>query len=121
MFETKGDKYLFDIEDFKNDTNTFIVFNEQKEQAEEFIHYIKDKGINVVNEDMIGLNFGDEGIVMCIGDYSGRLRIYYKEEIDWDEYEFIPYDSLIFEEEKRSKLLKMLKKLKVYFKLMIKI
>ena len=121
MFKTIGDKYLFDIEDFKNDTNIFIVFDEQQEQSEEFICYIKDKGVNIDSKDVVEHNLAYDGIVMCIGDYTGRLRVYYKEEINWDEYVLIPYDSLIFKEEKRSKLLKMLKKLKEYFKLMIKI
>lgn len=105
MFKVIGDKYLFDIEDFKNDTNIFITFNEQREEAEEFITYIKDNGIDVDSEDMVEHSLDDDGIVMCIGDHSGKLRIYYKEEIYWYEYEeFIPYDSLIFKEEKRSKL-----------------
>lgn len=104
MFKTIGDKYLFDIEDFKSDTNIFITFNGQREEAEEFIAYIKDKGVDVDSEDMVYYNFGDDRVVMCIGDHSGKLRIYYKEEIYWDEYTFIPYDSLVFKEEKRSKL-----------------
>ena len=79
MFKAKkGDKYLFDIEDFKNDTNTFIVFDEQEEQAKEFICYIKGKRINVDSEDVAEHNLAYDGIVMCIGNYTGRLRVYLK-------------------------------------------
>ena len=105
MFKAIGDKYLFDMEEFKEDVSINIVFDEQKEQAEGFIYYIKNKGVNVKGDDVFTHNLEDEGITMCIGENSGLLRIYYKEEICGGAYEkFIPYDSLIFEEEKRSKL-----------------
>ncbi len=105
MFKTIGDKYLFDMEEFKEDVTINIVFDEQKEQAEEFITYIKNKGVDIKGADVFTHNLGDEGIIMCIGENSGLLRIYHKEEICGGAYEkFIPYGSLIFEEEKRSKL-----------------
>ena len=106
MFKTIGDKYLFDMEKFKEDVSINIVFDEQKEQAEEFITYIKNKGVGIKGDDVFTHNLGDEDITMCIGENSGLLRIYYKAEICGGAYEkFIPYDSLIFEEEKRSKLI----------------
>ena len=105
MFKAIGDKYLFDMEEFKEDVTINIVFDEQKEQAEEFITYIKNKGVDIKGSDVFTHNLGDEDIIMCIGENSGLLRIYYKAEICGGAYEkFIPYDSLIFEEEKRSKL-----------------
>ena len=105
MFKTIGDKYLFNMEEFKEDASINIVFDEQKEQAEEFITYIKNKGVDIKGDDVFTHNLGDEDITMCIGENSGLLRIYYKAEICGGAYEkFIPYDSLIFEEEKRSKL-----------------
>lgn len=105
MFKAIGDKYLFDIEDFKEDVTINIVFDEQKEQAEEFITYIKNKGVDIKGDDVFTHNLGDEDITMCIGENSGLLRIYYKAEICGGAYEkFIPYDSLVFKEEKRSKL-----------------
>lgn len=105
MFKTIGDKYLFDMEEFKEDVTINIVFDEQKEQAEEFITYIKNKGVDIKGDDVFTHNLGDEDITMCIGENSGLLRIYYKAEICGGAYEkFIPYDSLVFKEEKRSKL-----------------
>ena len=91
MFKTIGDKYLFDMEEFKEDVTINIVFDEQKEQAEEFITYIKDKGVSIKGDDVFTHNLGDEGIAMCIGENSGLLRIYYKAEICGGAYEkFIP-------------------------------
>ena len=101
MFKTIGDKYLFDMEEFKEDVSINIVFDEQKEQAEEFITYIKNKGVDIKGGDLFTHNLGDEGIAMSIGEDTRLLRIYYKEEICGRAYEkFIPYNSLIFEEEK---------------------
>ena len=101
MFKTIGDKYLFDMEEFKEDASINIVFDEQKEQAEEFITYIKNKGVDIKGDDVFTHNLGDEDITMCIGENSGLLRIYYKQEICGGAYEkFIPYNSLIFKEEK---------------------
>ena len=100
MFKTIGDKYLFDMEEFKEDVTINIVFDEQKEQAEEFITYIKNKGVDIKGDDVFTHNLGDEDITMCIGENSGLLRIYYKAEICGGAYEkFIPYDSLVFENE----------------------
>ena len=103
MFKAIGDKYLFDMEEFKEDVTINIVFDEQKEQAEEFITYIKDKGVDIKGSDVFTHDLGDEDIIMCVGENSGLLRIYYKAEICGGAYEkFIPYDSLIFEEEEEK-------------------
>ena len=99
MFKAIGDKYLFDIEEFKNNNNINITFN-NKEKANSFINYVESKGIDKCEDDLYFHDLNNVKIIMYFGEDSRLLRINYKNEICGSLNElFIPYDSLVFEEE----------------------
>ena len=79
MFKAIGDKYLFDIEEFKNDNNINITFN-NKEKANSFINYVESKGIDKCEDDLYFHDLNNVKIIMYFGEDSRLLRINYKKQ-----------------------------------------
>ena len=99
MFKAIGDKYLFDIEVFKDNSNINITFNNE-EEAKNFIEYVESKGVTKDEEELEYHDLNSGRTIMYFGEDSRLLRINYKDEICGSLNElFIPYDSLVFENE----------------------
>lgn len=96
MFKAIGDKYLFSIEIFKDNSNINITFNNE-EEAKNFISYVESKGVTKSVSDFHYHDLNSGNTIMFFGEDSKLLRIKYRDEIceSIDEL-FIPYDSLVF-------------------------
>lgn len=104
MFKTIGDKYLFDIEVFKDDSNINITFNNE-EEAKNFISYVESKGVTKSVSDFHYHDLNSGNAIMFFGEDSKLLRIKYRDEICESINElFVPYDSLVFVNESEEEV-----------------
>ena len=96
MFKNIGDKFLFNVEEFKNNSNINITFNNE-EEAKDFIKYVESKGVTKYEEDLDCHDLNSGKTIMFFGEDSKLLMIKYRDEIYESINElFLPYDSLIF-------------------------